>query len=336
MHSCRPHCRGCHEGDSLTLLSVQSLSKRFSRGGLWRTGSSVVRAVNNVSFELDAGETLAIVGESGSGKSTTANLVMRLLNPDDGSIYLMGENITHLSGKALRSMRRHMQMVFQDPYASLNPRMRIAETVGEGLRVHARDMSSSQRMQRVTEVLDLCGMYPDAMKRYPHQFSGGQRQRIGIARALAVSPRLLVLDEPVSALDVSVQAQILNLLRDLQQELGLAYLFISHDLSVVRQVAKRVAVMFAGHVVEEGPIESVFDAPKHPYTRGLLDARPIEHPGERRRQIEDAKDMEDVADVGCPYFFRCANADKDCSSYDPELTRDEHSVACLHPIRSGQ
>jgi oligopeptide/dipeptide ABC transporter ATP-binding protein len=320
----------------LKLLMVDGLCKHFTRSGLWRASGGKVRAVNDVSFELDAGETLAIVGESGSGKSTTANLVMRLLDANSGRIRLMGEDITHMHGKALRGMRRHMQMVFQDPYASLNPRMRIAETVGEGLRVHARDMSPGQRMDRVVEVLAQCGMNADVMKRYPHQFSGGQRQRIGIARALAVSPRLLVLDEPVSALDVSVQAQILNLLRELQQEMGLAYLFISHDLSVVRQVARRVAVMFAGHLVEEGAIHEVFDRPKHPYTRGLLDAKPIEHPGERHKHVSQPKDMEDVADEGCPYYFRCPHARDDCRQFDPVLPEEGHSVACLHPVTTGQ
>ncbi|MDX8411472.1 MAG: ABC transporter ATP-binding protein [Mariprofundaceae bacterium] len=320
----------------MKLLTVDGLSKHFSRSGLWRASGGKVRAVNDVSFELDAGETLAIVGESGSGKSTTANLVMRLLDANSGRIRLMGEDITHMHGKALRGMRRHMQMVFQDPYASLNPRMRIAETVGEGLRVHARDMSPGQRLDRVAEVLAQCGMSAEAMKRYPHQFSGGQRQRIGIARALAVSPRLLVLDEPVSALDVSVQAQILNLLRELQREMGLAYLFISHDLSVVRQVARRVAVMFAGHLVEEGAIHDVFDRPRHPYTRGLLDARPIEHPGQRRKTSSQPRDMEDVADEGCPYYFRCPHAQGDCRQFDPVLSADDHSVACLHPVTTGQ
>jgi len=320
----------------LTLLTVSGLSKRFTRGGLWRASKGEVRAVNDVSFKLDAGETLAIVGESGSGKSTTANLVMRLLDANSGRIDLLGEDITHMRGKALRDMRRHMQMVFQDPYASLNPRMRIAETVGEGLRVHAPDMTRSQRLDRVAEVLDQCGMGAEAMTRYPHQFSGGQRQRIGIARALAVSPRLLVLDEPVSALDVSVQAQILNLLRELQQELGLTYLFISHDLSVVRQVARRVAVMFAGHIVEEGAIHDVFDTPRHPYTRGLLDARPIEHPDARQKQASETKEMEDVADQGCPYYFRCPQAQSDCHQFDPALSDEDHAVACLYPITTGR
>jgi len=236
----------------MSVLKAEGISKTFRRGGLWG-GGKLYKAVDGVSFDLKAGETLAIVGESGSGKSTTARIAMRLLEADGGSVHLLGEEITAVAGKELRSLRKHIQMVFQDPFASLNPRMKVVDTVGEGLRVHHPELSKAERRNRVAEVLGQCGMDAAAMDRYPHQFSGGQRQRIGIARALIVEPKVLVLDEPVSALDVSVQAQILNLLKEIQQQRELAYLFISHDLSVVRHIADRVAVMFAGRIVEQGP-----------------------------------------------------------------------------------
>jgi len=266
----------------MSMLEVQGLSKTFQSGGLLRRGQSK-KAVNQVSFHLSAGETLAIVGESGSGKSTTARLAMRLIDSDQGQIFWQKSNVTHLKGRALRQQRSQIQMIFQDPFASLNPRMRIWESVAEGLRVHRPDMTKQQRRDAVVEVLQQCGLAATVMDRYPHQFSGGQRQRIGIARALIVKPKVLVLDEPVSALDVSVQAQILNLLKDLQQTSQLAYLFISHDLSVIQHVADRVLVMFEGKVIEEGKVADVFANPQHDYTRELLAARPITHPSERSK-----------------------------------------------------
>jgi len=318
----------------MSLLKVESLSKSFASGGMWSGQRKVTHAVNDVSFEVARGETLAIVGESGSGKSTTARLVMRLLEADAGRITLLGEDVSQLKGKALRKKRRHMQMVFQDPFASLNPRMKIAESVGEGLRVHAPQLSARERLQRVTGILEQCGMDSSVLGRYPHQFSGGQRQRIGIARALAVSPELLVLDEPVSALDVSVQAQILNLLADLQKEHELAYLFISHDLSVVRHVADRVAVMFAGFIVERGDVQSVYAHPRHPYTRELLDARPVGHPSQRHAQGDElVRSDEGVAESGCAFRMRCPFAQADCGSFDAMLSHGEHAVACLHPLQ---
>ena len=319
--------------DQGSLLKVESLSKTFASGGMWSGKRKVTRAVNDVSFEVARGETLAIVGESGSGKSTTARLVMRLLEADEGCISLLGEDVSGLSGNALRKKRRHMQMVFQDPFASLNPRMKIADSVGEGLRVHAPQLGAKQRRERVADILGQCGMDESVMDRYPHQFSGGQRQRIGIARALAVSPELLVLDEPVSALDVSVQAQLLNLLRDLQKEHQLAYLFISHDLSVVRHVADRVAVMFAGHIVEQGAVADVYAHPRHPYTRELLDARPVAHPSERHADGDViVRSDEGVADSGCPFRLRCPFAQNDCAGFDAGLSHADHKVACLHPL----
>ncbi len=317
----------------MNVLEVQGLHKCFRHDGLWHRGKNWIHAVNNVSFALSEGETLAIVGESGSGKSTTARLVMRMIEPDGGRIQLLGEDITGLSGRALVPLRRHIQMVFQDPFASLNPRMRIEETVGEGLRVHAPAMNRRERSRRVAEVLHDCGMDEAVMRRYPHQFSGGQRQRIGIARALAIAPKVLVLDEPVSALDVSVQAQILNLLMRLKQEHGLSYLFISHDLSVVHQVAERVVVMFAGRIVEEGAVETVFRRPRHPYTRALLAARPIAHPKERRDHgIEPPREVEGACHSGCTYRLRCPRAEADCADFDGHLDGEQHRFACLHPL----
>ena len=262
------------------VLETSHLSKTFQSGGLLQKGEQK-KAVHDVSFQLHAGETLAIVGESGSGKSTTARLAMRLLEPTEGSIAWHGEDVTKMNSRALRKHRHHIQMVFQDPFASLNPRMRIWESVAEGLRVHFPELKPAARRERVAEVLAQCGLSASGMDRYPHQFSGGQRQRIGIARALIVEPKVLVLDEPVSALDVSVQAQILNLLKDIQKRSNLAYLFISHDLSVVRHVANRVLVMLQGEVVEKGSVRDVFHAPQHVYTQELLAARPIRHPSER-------------------------------------------------------
>ena len=319
----------------MSLLRVKGLCKCFHADASWSGKDHIIRAVDDVSFEIEEGETLAIVGESGSGKSTTARIVMRLLAADTGRIVLMGEDITHLKGRRMRNMRKHMQMVFQDPFASLNPRMRTVETVGEGLRVHAPELNARQRREKVVEILVQCGMSPEALSRYPHQFSGGQRQRIGIARALAVSPGLLVLDEPVSALDVSVQAQILNLLGKLQNEQKLAYLFISHDLSVIKQVADRVAVMFAGRIVEQGNAETVYARPKHPYTRALLDARPVEHPSQRKKQTDTAARIEEtVAESGCAFRLRCPYAQKDCETFDGALSGDEHAFACLHPLNT--
>jgi len=317
----------------VNVLQVERLKKTFQRAGLWRALGPGVRAVDDISFELGEGETLAIVGESGSGKSTTARLVLRLIEPDAGRIRLLDQDITTMSGSEMRGMRRHMQMVFQDPFASLNPRMKIGETVGEGLRVHAPQLNRDQRRDKVVEVLMKCGMSEEAVDRYPHQFSGGQRQRIGIARSLAVSPKLLVLDEPVSALDVSIQAQILNLLRDLQAEQSLAYLFISHDLSVVKQIADRVAVMFAGRIVEAGSVADVFNQTAHPYTGALMKARPVDHPGQRE-QHGDApmRDVEAVAGSGCPYRLRCPFAETDCQTFDGRIHDGDHPVACIHPL----
>ncbi|MBL4759294.1 MAG: ABC transporter ATP-binding protein [Mariprofundaceae bacterium] len=316
----------------MSVLEVRGLNKTFAAGGMFRSIGKDKKAVNDVSFSLEAGETLAIVGESGSGKSTTARLAMRLLSPDSGSITWGNDDVSNMGGKALRTRRSHIQMVFQDPFASLNPRMKIWQTVAEGLRVHQPQLSTAQRRDKVAETLSLCGLDAGSiLDRYPHQFSGGQRQRIGIARALIVEPKVLALDEPVSALDVSVQAQILNLLKELQAAKGLAYLFISHDLSVVRHIADRVAVMFAGRIVEQGLCADVFEHPRHPYTRALLDARPISHPSERQHNSREGATTEAIAATGCAYRSRCPQAKSDCADFDGSL--NAQGFACLHPLQ---
>jgi len=315
----------------MSVLSVSGLGKTFAAGGMFRANGKAKRAVDEVSFTLDAGETLAIVGESGSGKSTTARLAMRLLQPDAGKICWADEDISGMAGRALRQRRRHIQMVFQDPFASLNPRMKIWQSVAEGLRVHRPGLSRQQQRDQVAETLKLCGMDDSGMDRYPHQFSGGQRQRIGIARALIVEPAVLVLDEPVSALDVSVQAQILNLLQDIQRQRGLAYLFISHDLSVIRHIADRVIVMFAGRIVEQGSAADLFEHARHPYTRALLAARPVTHPNERSSEsCEYDSEGEGEAEQGCAYQPRCPYAAADCAAFDGQLV--DEGYACLHPV----
>lgn len=302
----------------MTLLSVRGLVKRYGR--------APVAAVDGISFDVAAGETLALVGESGCGKSTTARLAMRLLEPTAGQVLFDGQDITRLGGAALRRVRRRMQMVFQDPFASLNPRMTVQAIVAEPLVVHGVGTAATRR-DRVATLLDLVGLSPSQAGRYPHEFSGGQRQRIGIARALAVEPALVVCDEPVSALDVSIQAQVVNLLQDLQVRLGLSYLFIAHDLAVVRQVADRVAVMYRGRIVEIGPRAAVYDDPRHPYTRALLAAIPRPDPGHAmtRPSLTEGADT----GQGCRYAPRCPYVIDRCRLEDPTLLpiADAH-VAC--------
>ena len=314
-------------------LKVKGLRKTFQNNGFLLKKSKANIAVSNMNFELHKGKTLAIVGESGSGKSTTARLVMRLLDADtasDDSEIIWGEtSVQSLKGKKLRQQRKSIQMVFQDPFASLNPKMTIADTVGEGLRVHYPALTAAQRREKIIETLALCGIGEEALKRYPHQFSGGQRQRIGIARALIVEPDILVLDEPVSALDVSVQAQILNLLKELQNKKELAYLFISHDLSVVQHIADQVLVMFAGFVVEQGDVHTVFNNPQHPYTKSLLDARPIAHPNQRT-DIRDVQNDEGIAEQGCVFALRCPFVQNECTTFD--MQPNQNGCACLFPL----
>jgi ABC-type oligopeptide transport system ATPase subunit len=265
------------------LLEVRGLVKHFplTRGVLVQRQVGAVKAVDGIDLALAPGETLGLVGETGCGKSTTARLIMRLLDATSGEIHFAGRDITHLHGQPLRAVRRDLQMVFQDPYSSLNPRKTVGSIIAEPLAIHGLQSDRAARRHRVQELMDTVGLSPEHYNRYPHEFSGGQRQRIGVARALALEPRLLIADEPVSALDVSIQAQILNLLRELQRELGLALLFISHDLSVVRYICERVAVMYRGKIVESGPVGDLYDDPRHPYTRELLAAVP-RIPGDRR------------------------------------------------------
>ncbi|MFA9460854.1 ABC transporter ATP-binding protein [Thiohalorhabdus methylotrophus] len=293
------------------LLELDGLSKSFTQRGPWGRGGSTFWAVQDVRLTVAPGETVGLVGESGCGKSTLARMALRLMEPDGGTIRFDGSDITRAKRASLQRVRRDMQIVFQDPYASLNPRMRVGRIVEEGLKIHGLG-DRDERQRRVAEVLERCGLGGDAAGKFPHQFSGGQRQRIGIARALVMEPRLIVCDEPVSALDVSIQAQILNLLKDLQRDYGLAYLFISHDLRVVRYLSDRVVVMYGGRVVEEGPAERLFERPAHPYTRGLLAAVPGAH-RERERRIPAGAVREQEGE--CPFYSRCPEAEPACAEW---------------------
>jgi peptide/nickel transport system ATP-binding protein/oligopeptide transport system ATP-binding protein len=269
---------------TVALLEIRSLVKEFTRThGLLRT-SSIVRAVDGVTFSIDAGETFGLVGESGSGKTTTGRCILRLIEPTSGDVEFKGENVLAFDRARMRQARRDMQIVFQDPYSSLNPRMRAGAIVEEPLVIHGVG-SRTERQERVAELFRMVGLDPGQRARYPHQFSGGQRQRIGLARALALHPSLIVADEPVSALDVSVQAQVINLLMDLQQRLSLTYLFIAHDLRLVRHICERVAVMYRGRIVEMGITEALFEAPAHPYTKALLSAIPVPDPKATRQRV---------------------------------------------------
>lgn len=319
------------------ILETRELSKRFSIGTRFSSqGKRTVHAVDNVSLTVRRGETVGLVGESGCGKSTLARCLVRLYDITDGQLFFEGDDITGKSLTELRPFRRRLQMVFQDPSASLNPRRRVGDLVAEPLRIHTK-LSSREIAKRVAELFDLVGLLPDHVMRYPHEFSGGQRQRVGIARAIALNPDLVVLDEPVSALDVSVQAQIVNLLADLQEKLKLTYIFIAHDLSVVRQVSTRIAVMYLGSIVEEGPAEEVFAAPAHPYSQALISAVPIVEttPGGVRKRIILAGDVPSPLKPpsGCRFHPRCPIAVERCRVERPELTehRSGRKVACHFP-----
>jgi oligopeptide/dipeptide ABC transporter ATP-binding protein len=320
---------------SAPLLSVRGLSKEFPiRSGILNRVHGAVRAVTNVSFDVAAGETLAVVGESGCGKTTTGRCILRLIEPTAGSITFDGVDLRALRGAELRKMRRHIQLVFQDPYASLNPRMTIGDTVREGLIIHelAEGAAADKRVQ---SLLDEVGLRPEWTKRYPHEFSGGQRQRVGIARALAVEPRFIVLDEPVSALDVSVQAQVINLLQDLQRDRGLTYLFIAHDLGVVEHLATRVAVMYLGRIVELAAADVLFTLPIMPYTQALLSAIPLPDPLALRDRIVLEGDPPSPANPpsGCVFHPRCFHPAKDaaCTQTVPVLEEKApgHWAACI-------
>ncbi|MEU9506787.1 dipeptide ABC transporter ATP-binding protein [Micromonospora sp. NPDC048170] len=320
-----------------TILAVDNLVKHFPirQGVLFQKQIGAVKAVDGVSFELRRGETLGVVGESGCGKSTLARLLMRLETPTAGRATLEGRDLFKASGGELRRLRRNMQMVMQDPYTSLNPRMTVGDIIGEPFEIHPDAAPKGSRQQRVRELLDVVGLNPEHINRYPHQFSGGQRQRIGIARALALRPEIIVCDEPVSALDVSIQAQVINLLEKLQDEFGLSYIFIAHDLSVVRHISDRVAVMYLGKIVEIGTEDEIYERATHPYTQALLSAVPVPDPEARdqRTMIRLTGDVPSPADPpsGCHFRTRCWKAQEVCAIQEPHTVlraADPHPSAC--------
>ena len=315
-----------------TILKVEGLKKYFPirRGFLQRT-VDWVKAVENVSFQIQEGRTLGLVGESGCGKTTVARLILKLLDADEGKILFKGKDLVPLSATEMKPLRREIQIIFQDPYGSLNPRMTVGQSIAEGLRVAGVHPGPDQK-KRLEKLLKMVGMSPATIDRYPHEFSGGQRQRIGIARALSVEPRLIICDEPVSALDVSIQAQIINLLKDLQDELGLSYLFISHDLNVVGYLCNDVAVMYRGHMMEYAPADELFDRPFHPYTHLLLSAAPDAVIDETSRRIEIESELpENLPEaIGCNFRKKCPFNDDRCRDADHEFIRvgDNHWVRC--------
>jgi oligopeptide/dipeptide ABC transporter ATP-binding protein len=319
------------------LLEVRDLVKHYTAGGLFARGAPPVRAVDGVSFDVGRGETLALVGESGCGKSSVGRTVLRLQEPTGGRVSFEGVDVFGLDRVALRRLRRRMQIIFQDPYGSLNPRMTVGAAIAEGIQIH-RLATGPEVGRRVSALLEEVGLDPGYGRRYPHEFSGGQRQRIGIARALAVEPSFIVCDEPVSALDVSVQAQVLNLLADLQRDRGLSYLFIAHDLAVVRQVAQRAAVMYLGRIVEAGPTEALLAAPRHPYTVALLSAVPEPDPSLRRSRIILTGDLPSHSNPppGCPFHTRCFHPSRDvrCRTEVPMLRPVGATIAACHYAES--
>ena len=314
--------------ESETLVSVRGLVKHFPVEGT----DDVVRAVDGVSFEIFAGETLGLVGESGCGKSTVGRCLLRLIEPTAGEVNFLGRDVLSLDRRELRELRREMQIIFQDPYASLNPRMKIGDIIAEPLVIHKQG-TKNQRRERVADLLRRVGLDPDYINRYAHEFSGGQRQRIGVARTLALNPKLIVADEPVSALDVSVQAQVVNLLQDLQEEFKLTYLFISHGLAVVEHISSRVAVMYLGRIVEIAGAAELYANPLHPYTRALLSAIPIPDPKQKRDRIILQGDVPTPINPpsGCRFRTRCPIAIEECAHVDPDLREvtPGHQVACI-------
>ncbi|MEL7623416.1 MAG: dipeptide ABC transporter ATP-binding protein [Clostridiales bacterium] len=325
-----------HDGAKV-LAAAENVVKEFKLSGNIRRGQMVVHAVTDVSLNIYEGETLAMVGESGCGKSTMGRLFLRLLEPTAGNVRFEGRDLAEMGEEELRHLRKKMQIIFQDPYASLNPRMTVAQIIAEPLNTHRIYGSQKETEARVKELMKKVGIRPEFTNRYPHQFSGGQRQRIGIARALALNPSLIVCDEPVSALDVSIQAQILNLLHDLQKEMGLTYLFISHDLSVVRYISDRICVMFLGKLCEVGPTEEIFREPKHPYTRFLLEAVPKPNPHLRKEQkafLTGEMPSPVRPPTGCRFHTRCPLAVERCSQEVPVLRNIEGRQVACHMVTS--
>jgi oligopeptide transport system ATP-binding protein len=313
----------------MPLLEVKNLQVHFPvKHGLFSRVHEFVKAVDDVSFAIEPGETLGLVGESGCGKTTLGRAIVKLVEPTAGSILFEGEDIARLSGSALRARRRKFQMIFQDPYGSLNPRMTVGQIIGEAIDIHKLAENPAARQRRIVELLQAVGLDPAHAQRYPHEFSGGQRQRIGIARALAVEPKLIVCDEPVSALDVSVQAQIINLLQELQEQRGIAYLFIAHDLAVVEHISRRTMVMYLGKIVETAAARDIIGAPKHPYTQALISAVPVVDPDSKRRRIVLPGDVPSPIHppTGCPFHPRCPRA---------ELPRCATEVPALREITPG-
>jgi len=319
------------------ILEVSGLKKHFpiSAGIVFQRQVGAVRAVDGISFNVIRGETLGLVGESGCGKSTTGRTILQLYRPTEGSVKFEGQELSTMTGNQLRQMRKQMQIIFQDPFASLNPRMTVGSIVSEPLQIHNMYPNKKERQQYVEQLMERVGLNPYFINRYPHEFSGGQRQRIGIARALALQPSFIVADEPISALDVSIQAQVVNLMEELQQEMGLTYLFIAHDLSMVRHICDRVAVMYLGKIVELGPVDDVYDNPQHPYTQALLSAVPVPDPTveETRQRIIIAGDLPSPANppTGCNFNTRCPVAFDLCyNEPDPPLVevRPNHYAAC--------
>lgn len=327
------------------LLKVEGLKQHFPiKGGLLGRTVNHVKAVDGISFEVYEGETVSIVGESGCGKSTTGRAILRLEEPTEGKVHFGGEDITNLSTREMRSRRKDLQIIFQDPYASINPRQTVSAILTEAMEIQ-NSVPRKKRRERVLELLDIVGLNEHQADRYPHEFSGGQRQRIGIARALAVDPKLIICDEAVSALDVSIQAQVLNLLEELQEEFNLTYLFISHDLGVVRHISDRVIVMYLGKIVEIGERNEIFDSPKHPYTKALLSAIPVPDPTHKKEHIPLKGDVPSPINPpqGCRFHTRCPFAQDKCKSVEPVLETSEsmkatHQAAChfIEEIESGE